>query len=99
MFTKNKIIKVIQSNTEEIKGLGVKRIGIFGSFINSAANNKSDIDVLIEFQKGKKRFDNYMELKFFLEKIFHRKIDLVIKEALKPRIKKNIIREVLYARI
>ena len=55
--------------------------------------------MLIEFERGKKAFDNYMELKFLLEKIFHRRVDLVIKEALKPEIKRNILQEVRYARI
>ncbi len=99
MFTKSDILKVIQENTDEIKTYGIKRIGIFGSFARAAEKDKSDIDVLIEFKKGKKAFDNYMETKFLLEKIFHRRVDLVIKEALKPEIKKNILREVVYARI
>jgi len=57
----------------------------------------SDIDVLAEFYPNQKTFDNYMELKFFLERILHRKVDLVIKEAVKPRIKPYILNEVLYA--
>ena len=58
---------------------------------------KSDIDVLVEFDKGTKTFDNYMDLKFFLEKMFHRKVDLVIREALKIRIKDQVLSEVEYA--
>lgn len=97
MLTGKKIVKKIQDNTNTIKAYGVKRIGIFGSFIKSSANSKSDIDILVEFKKGKKLFDNYMELKFFLERLFHRKVDLVIKEAIKPEIEPYITREVKYA--
>lgn len=99
MLTKNNLVKTIYNNIGQIKTFGVKRIGIFGSFVKSAQNNKSDIDILVEFDKGKKAFDNYMELKFYLEKLFHRKVDLVIKDALKPRIKHNILKEVVYARL
>lgn len=97
MLKKTTILKIIRDHTEEIEACGVKRIGIFGSFAQSLQKQRSDIDVLVEFQKGKKVFDNYMDLKFMLEKLFHRKVDLVIKEALKPRIKQNVLKEVLYA--
>ena len=99
MLTKNDVTKTIQANIEEIKKYGVKRIGIFGSFARATQNNKSDIDVLVEFEKGEKIFDNYMELKFYLERLLHRKVDLVIKDAVKPRIKQTVLREVAYAKL
>ncbi|OIO34770.1 MAG: nucleotidyltransferase [Candidatus Omnitrophica bacterium CG1_02_40_15] len=99
MLTKNDATKTIQANIEEIKKYGVKRIGIFGSFARATQNNKSDIDILVEFEKGEKIFDNYMELKFYLERLLRRKVDLVIKDAVKPRIKQAVLREVAYARL
>lgn len=99
MFNKTKIVKIINSNTDAIKNYGVKKIGIFGSFARSSQTNRSDIDILVEFRPGEKLFDNYMELKFYLETLFHRKVDLVIKDALKPRIRQTIFREVSYARL
>ncbi len=67
--------------------------------MNVVNNVQSDIDVLVEFNKLEKSFDNYMELKFYLEKLFHRRVDLVIREALKPRIRQHILKEVIYARL
>jgi len=97
MLNKKSVIQSIHRNIDEIKGYGIKRIGIFGSFARASQNSKSDIDVLVEFYPEEKKFDNYMELKFFLERLLHRKVDLVIKEAIKPRIKRYILNEVLYA--
>lgn len=97
MLNKEEVIKAIQANMDQIRGYGVKRIGLFGSFAHSLQSSKSDIDILVEFYPSKKSFDNYMELKFFLEEILGRKVDLVIKEALKPRIKSHILGEVSYA--
>jgi len=74
----------------------VKEIGIFGSQIKGKAKKESDIDILVEFQEGYKTFDNYMELKFFLEDLFKCKVDLVLKSALKERIKPYILSEVIY---
>ena len=68
MTIKQKLLRTIQNNTDEIRSYGIKRIGVFGSFARSSQNKKSDIDILIEFQKGEKAFDNYMELKFFFWK-------------------------------
>jgi len=99
MLTKREIIALIRNNTTAIKMYGVRRLGLFGSFARSTVNNKSDVDILVEFQKDKKLFDNYMELKFFLERLFHRKVDLVIKEALKPEIEPYVIKEVKYAKL
>ncbi len=97
MVTKKEIVESIRENRYEINMLGVKRIGVFGSFARSTQRQRSDIDVLVEFRQGRKAFDNYMELKFFLEDLFRRKVDLVIKDALKPRIRQSVLREVIYA--
>ncbi len=99
MLTGKIITEIIENKAKKVAAYGVKKIGIFGSFAKSSQNNKSDIDILVEFQKGKKMFDNYMDLKFYLERLFHQKVDLVIKEALKPRIKQLILKEVTYARL
>jgi len=76
---------------------GVKRIGIFGSFAREEQRPDSDIDVLVDFKEGAKTFDSFMELKFFLEDLFHRKVDLVTIKALRPQLKESILKEVTYA--
>ncbi|MCM8816837.1 MAG: nucleotidyltransferase family protein [Candidatus Omnitrophica bacterium] len=95
---KEKIIAKIKEHLPEIKErFKVREIGIFGSQIKGKSKRKSDIDILVEFHEGGETFDNYMELKFFLEGIFHRKVDLVLKNALKEEIKEEILAEVKYA--
>ncbi|NVM52345.1 MAG: nucleotidyltransferase family protein [Candidatus Helarchaeota archaeon] len=81
----------------KIEKYGVKRIGLFGSYIRNKQQDKSDIDILVEFKKGQKTFDNYMELKFFLEDLFECKVDLVIIEAIKPDLKPYIMGSVKFA--
>ena len=93
-----KAINLLKKHEQTIRQkFHVKKIGIFGSFARNEENETSDIDILVEFDPGFKTFDNYMELKFYLEKIFRRKIDLVIKEALKARIRRKVLSEVEYA--
>ena len=97
MLNSDEILKIIEESRDKIKKFGVKRIGLFGSYIRSEQKKESDIDVLVEFEKGKKTFDNYMELKFFLEDLFNCKVDLVILESIKPDLKPHILRSVKYA--
>jgi len=63
----------------------IKEIGIFGSFIHGKQKADSDIDILVEFNKGHKDFFNYIRLKYYLEEIIGHKVDLVIKGAVKSR--------------
>jgi len=53
--------------------------------------------VLVVFEEGQKTFDNYMDLKFYLEDLFGREVDLVTEKALKPQLKDIIMKDVVYA--
>ena len=96
MLTPEIILNKIEENSETIKKHNVKRIGLFGSYVKNEQTAESDIDLVVEFEKGKKTFDNYMELKFFLEDLLECKVDLVIAEAIKPDLKPYIMEDVKY---
>ena len=91
------IIQKIQDNKDKIEEYGIKNIGLFGSYTTNKQSEDSDVDILVEFAKGEKTFDNYMDLKFYLEELFGCKVDLVIIEAIKPALKKQILESVKYA--
>lgn len=91
-------IEILKSHEEMIKQkYGVKKIGIFGSFARGEEKEDSDIDVLVDFNEGAKTFDHFMDLKFFLEDLFRKKIDLVTVTALRPQLKEGILRDITYA--
>jgi len=90
-------LRKIEENKDKVKKFGVKKMGLFGSYIKGRQKQKSDIDILVEFEKGMKTFDNYMDLKFFLEDLFNCKVDLVIVETIKPEFKSYILENVKYA--
>jgi len=97
VLTKEEIHKRLIQNEGQIKEYGVKKIGLFGSYVRNRQKRKSDVDILVEFEKEKITFDNYMHLKFFLEDLFGCKVDLVILDDLKRQLKPYILREVEYA--
>ena len=70
-----------------------------GANTKSSANTKrtapsraAGLNCLVEF-KNPATFDGYMDLKFFLEDLFERSVDLVIKDDLKARIRQSVIEE------
>jgi len=97
MLTSKLIIQKISERMEEIRKYGVKKIGLFGSYAKGSQRIESDVDILVEFEKGKKTFDNYMELKLFLESLLNCKVDLVTLESIKPELKPYIMNSVVYA--
>ncbi len=72
----------------------VKMLGVFGSYVRGEQKKSSDLDILVEFKEPVGLFE-FMELEEFLEKNTGVKVDLVSRKALKPRIGKHILEEVI----
>ena len=94
ILSKNEIEQTLLEHQDTLRGYSVKWLGLFGSYVKGAAHEDSDIDLLVEFKKLS--FDNYMGLRIFLEDLFEKKIDLVISNSVKPRLKPIIENEVKY---
>ena len=92
-LNKDFILRKLVENKEQIISYGVKKIGLFGSYSKGKQTKNSDLDFLVTFDEN--TFDNFMDLKFFLEDIFKRKVDLVIEESIKPSLK-HIRKEAVY---
>ncbi len=95
MLTKSEVLKKLKELKPFLANeFSVKEIGLFGSYSNNKQNEKSDIDILVEFDKpiGWKFFS----LEKYLENIFNRKVDLVTKKALKKQLKDRILNQTLF---
>ncbi len=93
--SRERILETLQANSESIRRFGVRRLGLFGSWARDEGSEGSDIDFIVEFDK--KTFDNYMDLKIFLEELFSRRVDLIVRDAIKPRLLKHILEEAVHA--
>ena len=94
--TKDDIVRIMCDNAVSIKALGVKRLGLFGSFVRREQTTGSDVDILVEFDPGRKTFDNFMQLSFLLEGLLGREIELLTPESLNRHIGNSILDEVEY---
>jgi len=92
-------IKQIMSQCKPIvqEKYKVRELGIFGSYLRGEQTEESDIDVLVEFEP-EFRFGliTFCELEAYLTEVIGVKVDLVMKQGLKPRIGKRILSEVVY---
>jgi uncharacterized protein len=73
----------------------VETIGIFGSYVRGEQKRKSDLDVLVEFSETPSLFE-FVDLEDFLSQKLGTKVDLVMRDALKPRIRDSILKETVY---
>lgn len=97
MIMREEILGQLNQRSQEFKEkFSVRSIGLFGSLARNEADNTSDVDILVDFAEP--TFDHYMDLKFYLEGLFGREVDLVTADTVKPRIKNAINKEVIYAK-
>jgi predicted nucleotidyltransferase len=91
----DQILRVIAQNRDAIRRYGVRSLGLFGSHARGTATPESDLDFVVEFEA--KSFDRYMDLKEFLETLFGCPVDLVLADAVKPRLRDTILHEAMHA--
>jgi predicted nucleotidyltransferase len=97
---RDEIIRLLKEHEDEIKRFGVKRIGLFGSFSRDEGDENSDVDLIIEFEKGKATFKNFGGLSEYLENLFGRPVDILTPTGIESiridEIKESIKRDVMY---
>jgi hypothetical protein len=77
------------------KRYGIKEIGVFGSYVRGEEG--SDLDILVEFEEDTRiSLLDFVGIEIYLSDLLGVKVDLVEKSALKPRIGRHILAEVVY---
>ena len=94
ILSKHLIKQTLLENRKTLRKYGVKRIGLFGSYVRETATAESDIDFLVELERL--TFRDYMGLALFLEDLFGKDVDLVTSTSIKPGYKPYIEKEVEY---
>jgi len=92
--SRDQVITKIKANRRALKGYGIKSFALFGSTAKDKMRKRSDVDVLVQFDKS--TWANYIGLKFYLEDLLGREVDLVTPKAIKPAAKPSIEKDLLY---
>jgi len=93
MVKRDRVSRRIREAEEELRGLGVRRLALFGSVRRDEAGPESDVDLLVEFEPGRKSYDNFLAVSELLESLLGRRVELVTTEALSPFIGPHILAE------
>ncbi len=93
--TREEVLQTLEDRRQALRAMGVRKLGLFGSVARGDACEESDLDFVVEFDR--KSFDGYMNLKLFLEELFGCRVDLVLSDGIKPRLKPVILGEAVYA--
>ncbi len=72
----------------------VREIGLFGSYVRGEQKKRSDLDVLVDFYAPISLL-KFIKLENYLGDLLGVKVDLVMKDSLKPRIGCHILKEVV----
>ena len=88
------VLNRLRDRLDTIRIFGVQSLALFGSIARDEASETSDLDFLVEFE-GTATFDRYVDLKFFLEDLFGKPVDLVTKRSLKPQISQVVLEEAI----
>lgn len=93
---RDEALQILKSHKQELTRFDVKSLAIFGSVARDEAGPESDVDILVEFAKPIGLFE-FVRLKIYLEKLLQRKVDMVTPDALKERMREQILKEAIRA--
>lgn len=91
--TREQVIERLHQAEAKIRGLGVRRLALFGSFARGEPHSDSDVDLLVEFEPEQKTFDHFLALSDLLDELLQRPIELLTTDALSPYIGPHILAE------
>lgn len=94
-MSREEMINLLSKHRSELRRAGVRSLACFGSVARNEARADSDIDFLVEFT-GTPDFARYMDLKFYLEDLLGKPVDLVTRKALRPQLRAHVEREAVH---
>lgn len=92
-YGRDQVLHILGKQREALRAYGVRKLRLFGSIARDEAGEGSDLDFVVDFEK--KTFDAYMDLKEFLENLFGCRVDLVLSNAIKPRLRPFILKDAI----
>lgn len=97
MKSLDKIRSILRGEMDSLrKKYHVRNLSVFGSFVREEQGEKSDIDLLVEFEEDADlTFLDFVQLRDYLGDLLGAKVDLVDKKTLKPAIGKEIRKEAM----
>lgn len=90
------ILRTLHEDAAELTKMGIKSLALFGSMARGDATSTSDVDILVTFSHTPVTFDAYKDVNIYLEDRLNCPVDLVVSEALHPRVKMSVQQDAIY---
>ena len=85
MYTTSQILTILREKKAYLQQrYPISELGVFGSYARGDFNEKSDIDILVDFNGRIDGFE-YIRLAHELEDTFNQKVDVVSRKGIKPQ--------------
>ena len=94
-LTAETVLQTLRQQPNLFEQYHIKTLALFGSTARNQATEHSDLDFLVEFV-GNPTFKGYMGLKFYLEELFNKPVDLVTQRSIKSIIRDQVLSEAIY---
>ena len=88
------VLRTLRAHTVELRGFGVKSLRLFGSVARDEADDGSDVDLLVGFEKPP-GFSSFMKLRIFLADLLGAKVDLVTESGLRDRVRPYVEKDAI----
>jgi predicted nucleotidyltransferase len=93
---RDEVLAIIVAHREQLQGLGVKSLTLFGSVARDEARPDSDVDLLVEFNRDVGLFE-FIELRLYLEDILGCSVDLGTQNALREHLREPVLKDIIHA--
>ena len=95
---KDTVIEILRRHRSELEGLGVRHAALFGSVARGEAGPHSDIDIAIDLDMSRQpTVYDYVGMQQFITELFDGPVDVVDREALKPRVRERVTVDLINA--
>lgn len=93
---RDEVLERLAGHRGELSALGVKSLALFGSMARGESSDRSDVDLLVEFDRpvGLLKF---VQVQRYLAELLESRVDLVTLDALKPKMRQRVLAEAIHA--
>lgn len=96
-MTRDRIVAAIKAHRSELSRRGVRPLALFGSAARDEARPDSDVDVMVDLDPvAKVDLFDLMDLRGYLADLLHSRVDLVVRDSLKPGLRERTLRDAVH---
>lgn len=95
---RDQVIEKLRQSEQALRARGVAHAALFGSLARGDTDSQNDIDIMVEFDPAAEvTMYGYAGVKNYIAELFEASVDVVDRQAMKPRVRQRAAQDALYA--